>query len=111
MALGINVVVVLGLENYANAVPVQDSSGFHGVVVLVWMVEDGGGEGSACRKGSSQGILLNEKNGFHPMIVHACGRMGNNHVVFCYQWKKSYEVVAPCGSFQRVFGFLDHVLD
>lgn len=71
---------------------------------------DGEEAGSAVHKGSIQDMELNDRSGLFPMIVHAYGCM-HTHAVVCSQLKQSYYLMAPCGSFQRVFGFPDRERD
>lgn len=71
---------------------------------------DGEEAGSADHKGSIQDMAMDDRSGSYPMMVHAYG-CTHTHVVFCSQWRESYYLMAPCGSFQRVFGFPDHEHD
>lgn len=111
VALGIYEMATQGLGSYASAAPVQGSSGFHEVGDQGQQGEGGDEAYSAVHKGSSQDTLMNEKHGLHSTAIadHACGCKGGNHGLSCRHQKRSHVMV--CGSYQKMFGFLDHVPD
>lgn len=78
-ALGINVVVELGSEDYANVVSDQDNSGWCDAG-LAWKAVECEEVGSEVHKGSIQDMAMNDKSGLYPMMVYGCM---NNHVVVC----------------------------
>lgn len=107
--LGINVVVEQGFEDYANVVSDQDNSGWCDAG-LAWKVVECEEVGSEVHKGSIQDMVMNDRSGLYPMMVHVYGCM-HNHVAVCSLKKPSYYSMAPCGSHQSLFGFPDHERD
>ena len=81
VALGINVVVEQGLEDYANVVYDQDNSGWCDAG-LGWKVVECEEVGIEVHKGSIQDMAMYDRSGLFPRMVHVYGCM-NNHVVVC----------------------------
>ena len=79
-ALGINV-VEQGLEDYANVVSDQDNSGWCDAG-QTWKVVECEEVGKEVHKGSIQDMVMNDRSGLYPMMVHVYGCM-YNHVVSC----------------------------
>ena len=79
-ALGINVVVEQGSEDYANVVVSdQDNSGWCDAG-LAWKVVECEEVGSEVHKGSIQDVAMDDSSGLYPMMVQVCM---HKHVVVC----------------------------